>query len=223
MVELLTDVECRVLGCLIEKEATVPDTYPMTLNALRGACNQKSSREPVVDFSESVVLEAADGLRAKRYTRLVHQPGGRASKHRHRLDEELVLDEPALAVLSVLLLRGPQTIGEMRTRTERQFEFGSLDEVGHTLDRLSTRDEPLVRILPRQPGQKDQRWIQLLGLTQDGAVHSGVDAARGDMAAQAAPNRPDLQARVERLESLVSRLCEELGIDADLLGWDVDG
>jgi len=219
-VESLTAAECRVLGCLIEKAVTVPDTYPITLNALLGACNQRSSRDPVVAYDETDVVTAVDGLREKRLSRLVHQPGGRAAKHRHRADEELVLDEPTLAVLSVLLLRGPQTVGELRTRSERQFSFGSLDEVGHVLDRLAERDDPLVRILPRQPGQKDQRWTHLLGgeTRAPADAPDGPDAPAATRSAAAGPVSVPLEARVERLEAVVASLCAELGIDADLPG-----
>ncbi len=214
--EPLTVAECRVLGCLIEKQATLPDTYPMTLNALRGACNQKSSREPVVAFTESDVVEAVDGLRDKRLSRLVHQPGGRSAKHRQRADEELGLDEPSLAVLSILLLRGPQTVRELRTRSERQFSFGSVDEVGHVLERLSSRDEPLVQVLPRHAGQKDRRWVHLL------AADLELPEPQPDAHPRAArPATDDLADRVARLEALVGSLCEQLGIDPDLLDPDL--
>lgn len=196
-----------MLGCLVEKEATVPDSYPMTTNALRSACNQRSSRDPVVDWSEHQVVEAADGLRAKGLARLVHQPGGRAAKHRHRADEELVLDEPSLAVLSVLLLRGPQTVGELRGRTDRQFAFDSLDEVAHVLDRLANRDEPLVALLPRRPGQKDARWCHLLGGLP------AEDTADGDDPPEEAPAPPsDLEGRVHALEQQVAELRAALGL-----------
>lgn len=198
----------------------MPDTYPMTLNALRSACNQRSSRDPVVDYDEATVVAAADELREHRLVRLVHQPGGRAAKYRHRLDEELTLDEPSLALVSVLLLRGPQTVGELRTRTERQFAFDSLDHVEAVLDRLSARDGPLVRILPRRPGQKDQRWTHLLGGEPSPLDGEATPTPRPTSTASGAPPtdetaRPDrlaaLEARVEALESRLDELIVQLG------------
>ena len=160
----LTAEEQRVLGSLVEKEATVPDTYPMTLNGLRTACNQSSSRDPVVSYGESDVVHALDSLKAKGLVRFVHAShGARTTKFRHVLDEALGLDRAELALLSVLLLRGAQTAGELRARTERQHAFESTGDVEATLRGLAGRDPALVLRLDRRPGQRDERWEHLLG------------------------------------------------------------
>ena len=157
----LTDVEIRVLGCLVEKEMTTPDHYPLTTNALVAACNQRSNREPVVGYDEKSVDAAMLSLREQGLARTI-TGSGRALKHRHVLGDALQLDEAARSVLGVLALRGPQTVGELRTRTERAHEFGGLDDVGATLEQLAARSEPLVVHLDRRPGQKEARWSHLL-------------------------------------------------------------
>lgn len=172
--------ELRVLGSLVEKEATVPDTYPMTLKGLRAACNQSSNRDPVLELDEVSVQRALDALKARRLVRFVHPASGeRATKFRHVLDEALDLDGAALALMAVLVLRGPQTPGELRTRTERLHAFASLDEVESTLDELARRPDPLAVELPRRPGDRQARWSHLLGGGPDvtGAA-AGVGAAR---------------------------------------------
>jgi uncharacterized protein YceH (UPF0502 family) len=154
---------CRVLGSLLEKELTVPDTYPLTSNALRSACNQTTGREPVLALSDSEVTDAVDELRQAGLVRLVHPShGARQIKYRQVADEHLALDAPQRAVLTVLLLRGAQTPGELRSRSERLHPFASVDEVEHALDRLSGRDDALVAMRARRPGQKEQRWAHLL-------------------------------------------------------------
>ena len=154
--------ELRVLGCLIEKEATTPDAYPLTVNSLRNACNQSTSREPVVAYTEPEIEQALTALRARGLTRTVHSTSNRAIKYRHVLSEALALEPGELAVVSVLMLRGAQTVGELKTRTERQHRFDATEEVGAVLAGLAGRDDPLVQRLERQPGQKDARWVQLL-------------------------------------------------------------
>jgi len=164
----LDPVEQRVIGSLLEKERTVPDTYPMTLNGLRTACNQSSGRDPVLSLTELEVQAAFDRLKATGLARVLHAShGARVPKHRQVLDERLTLDDGERAVVTVLLLRGPQTPGELRSRAERLHAFGSLDEVETALASLAARDEPLVRELDRRPGQKETRWQHLLGRGQD--------------------------------------------------------
>jgi uncharacterized protein len=160
----LDPIEQRVLGSLLEKQRTVPDTYPMTLNAVRTACNQTSGRDPVMALDEHEVRAALDRVRARGLTRVVHPShGARQPKHRQVLDEVLGLDGGERAVLTVLLLRGPQTPGELRSRTERLHPFAGLDEVEGALAGLAGRADPLARELDRRPGQKERRWTHLLG------------------------------------------------------------
>lgn len=160
----LTPEEARVVGALAEKQLTTPQYYPLTLNALVNACNQSSNREPVVSYDEATVERALQRLREKGLARAVLSPGNRAPKYRHLLEEALALVPEELAVMTVLLLRGPQTVGELRTRTERMYAFSSLEEVEATLERLATRhEEPLAERLERQPGQKEPRHAHLLG------------------------------------------------------------
>lgn len=158
---MLTVVEARVLGCLLEKQRTVPDQYPLTLNALVSACNQTSSRDPIMQLSDHDVDAGVTSLKAAGLVRLVHPSHGRSvTRFRQVADEAWELDGAASALVAVLLLRGPQTVAELRTRTERQHPFSSLDEVQHELDGLAGRE--MVRLLERRPGQKEQRWQQVL-------------------------------------------------------------
>ena len=168
MEHILTDIEVRVLGALIEKEITTPDYYPLSLNSLVAACNQSSNRHPVVHYEEGVVSSAADSLREKGLIHLVDRGESRVNKYRHVLYEALNLGRPSIAVLCVLMLRGPQTVGELRTRTNRLYDFSSLEEVEMTLNSLMAGDLPLVVRLPRQSGQKEVRYAHLLS----GAVTS---------------------------------------------------
>ena len=158
----MTAVECRVVGALIEKAATTPDVYPMTTNALVSACNQKTNRDPVVAYDAVTVDGALLELRQRSLVRKVHTQGSRSTKHRQTLDEALSLDPGQLALVAVLMLRGPQTVGELRQRTERQHSFASLDDVEACLDSLAERSPAIVRQLARQPGQKEARWEHLL-------------------------------------------------------------
>ncbi|MHB1923796.1 MAG: YceH family protein [Acidimicrobiales bacterium] len=162
MPELLSSEEARVLGCLLEKEAATPEYYPLTLNALRNACNQSSSRNPVVSYDDSEVSRALATLREKGLIRVVYSPSNRAVKYRQVTDEAYGLDDRGRAVMCLLLLRGPQTVGELRIRSDRLCSFESLEEVERVLDGLADRDEPLVARLPRAPGQKEARFAQLL-------------------------------------------------------------
>lgn len=162
MAENLNDVEARIVGCLIEKQLTTPEYYPLTLNSLTAACNQKSNRDPVVSYDETTILGAIDSLRDKNLVYLFYGSSSRAVKYKHMLPSVYELDPPAVAVIAVLLLRGPQTVGELRERTGRLHEFPSLGEVSETLDTLVNREPPLVAKLDRQPGQKEARFAHLL-------------------------------------------------------------
>jgi uncharacterized protein len=156
---LLTTEEARVLGSLVEKELTTPDQYPLTIKSLVAACNQASNRDPVVDYDEGTVMAALDSLKAQRLIRFVLPSHGRtAVRYRHVLDEALGLDTRQCALLAVLVLRGPQTVGELRARTERMADFDGLDEIDHQLRFLSAVAEPLAISLGRRPGQKEERW-----------------------------------------------------------------
>jgi len=160
---LLSPAEARVLGALAEKALTTPDYYPLSLNALTNACNQTSSRDPVVSYSEGQVTEALDGLRDKKLAFQFQGADSRVARYGHRLVESLGLGRPETAVLCVLLLRGPQTVGEVRTRTGRMHEFASLEETEACLGALASRPgEPLVARLPRMSGMKEQRFAHLL-------------------------------------------------------------
>jgi hypothetical protein len=197
----LTPLQQRVLGALAEKEATVPDTYPMTLRGLQTACNQKNNREPVTDHTEDEIQAALDELKARHLVRFVYAShGARTTKHRHVLDEQLGLDAAELALVTVLLLRGPQTLNELRSRAERAHEFDSNDEVAAVLESLAARTEPLVVHLPRQPGQKETRWAHLLGDGPDDRAPAGPTGP-----ATSAP-RAGLEARVAELEQRVTAL-----------------
>jgi uncharacterized protein len=154
-------VELRVLGCLIEKQRTTPDAYPLSLNALRLACNQSTNREPVVDYDEPTIRRALDGLSKRGWVRLASGPGSRAVKFRHLFGEALGLDGAQMALLAVLMLRGPQTVGELKQRTDRLHRFESLAEVDEVLTQLAGRE--LAERQPRRPGQKEERYAHLLG------------------------------------------------------------
>ncbi len=156
----LDEVEVRVLGTLLEKEATTPEYYPLSLNALVNGCNQKSNRDPVVAYDGDTVERALEGLRAKKFALFV-TGSGRVDKYGQRLSETLNLGRRESAVLCVLFLRGPQTLGEIKDRSERLFSFGDLTEVERLLDKLSETDPPLVKKLARQPGQKEARFAHL--------------------------------------------------------------
>ena len=169
MEHILDSTEVRVLGALIEKEVTTPAYYPLSLNALLAACNQSSNRFPIAHFDEAEVGAAADSLREKGLIHLVDRGESRVTKYRHVLYEAMNLGRPAIAALCVLMLRGPQTVGEIRTRSNRLYDFTSLEDVETTLNTLMSGDLPLVARLPRQTGQKEIRYAHLLS----GAVASG--------------------------------------------------
>src|SRR3984893_17094705 len=168
---ILNEVETRVLGSLVEKDVTTPDYYPLSLNALVNACNQKNNRDPVMNLDKDPVRQALDTLQAKRLAGPTSSADSRVTKYEHRMQEVFNFTRGETAILCVLLLRGPQTPGELRGRTERMHHFEDLTEVQSTLQRLMQRDPPLVRVLPRQPGTKESRYMHLLsGDTEDPAM-----------------------------------------------------
>ncbi len=173
MEHILNDTEVRALGALIEKEITTPDYYPLSLNALVAACNQSSNRYPVVHYDESEVGAVADSLREKGLVHLVDRGESRVTKYRHILYEALNMGRPAIAVMCVLMLRGPQTVGEIRTRTNRLYDFSSLEDVETTLSSLMSGEMPLIARLPRQAGQKEVRYAHLLS---GSVAHSEAEA-----------------------------------------------
>jgi uncharacterized protein YceH (UPF0502 family) len=197
---MLSIVEARVVGCLLEKERTVPDQYPLTMNALISACNQSQSREPIMRLEDHEIEAAITTMKAAGLVRMVHPSHGRSvTRYRQVADEKWLLQPDQAAVISVLLLRGPQTVAELRARTERQHSFGSLDEVESVLRTLSDRE--VVRLLDRQPGQKETRWQQLLADEAEQAV-----VVRSLSGAAAAEESVALNARIEQLEARVARL-----------------
>jgi uncharacterized protein len=195
-------VEMRVLGCLIEKQRTTPDAYPLTLNSLRLACNQATNREPVIDLGESEIRDALERLGKRRWTRLASWSSGRTMKYRHMLGETLGLADGELSLLAVLMLRGPQTPGELRQRSERLHRFGEA-ELGETLAGLEGRE--LVRLQPRRPGQREQRYEQLLGAVADTPEHGAEPPP-----APAPAGSGGLDERVAALETELTALREEL-------------
>jgi uncharacterized protein YceH (UPF0502 family) len=199
-------VEIRVLGCLIEKQRTTPDAYPLSLNSLRLACNQATARDPVVAYEEREIKAALDRMSNRGWTRFASGASSRALKYRHLLDEALQLSDADLSLLGVLMLRGAQTLGELKQRTERLHRFESIADVAATLDALSQRE--LVERRERRPGQKEERWVQLLGGVSEDAVESALDREepqpRGD------DRVAEIETRLARLEhafdDLLSRL-----------------
>jgi len=208
----LTPEEIRVLGCLVEKSYTTPDVYPMTVNGLVSACNQRSSRFPVVQYDEDTVRRALDTLRDKGWSTLVHTAGARVQKYRHEVRHEFNFADKDVAVICVLMLRGPQTFGELRGRTERIAKFEHAAAVEATLRELmSDYPRPLVAELSRGPGQKDSRFMHLFGEERPEDIEV---AAPTPSRSPAPPRRPDavdeLTTRVEHLESTVADLQSQL-------------
>jgi uncharacterized protein YceH (UPF0502 family) len=203
----LSPEQIRVLGCLLEKQRTTPDTYPLSLNALRLACNQSTNREPVVEYDEATVRDALHRLERRGLTRLASGAGSRAAKYRHLLAERLPMDRGEEAVMCVLMLRGPQTPGELKQRGDRMHEFADLDEVHETLSGLIARE--LVERLQRRPGQKEERYRERVGAQDseggDAAEELRAPAPAGPAAANGLPTG-DLSVRVARLEREVAEL-----------------
>jgi uncharacterized protein YceH (UPF0502 family) len=177
----LTSEEGRVLGCLVEKQLTTPQSYPLTEKALIAACNQTTNRDPVVAYDVSTIRITARSLREKGLLRMVHRSGERSDKHRHLLDSSLSLSPGPVTLLAVLLLRGPQTVAELRARSERMHPFDTVAQVQEALDALTDRDDPLAARLLRQPGRKEARYGQLLvDSEQDHASQPSDEGARPD-------------------------------------------
>jgi uncharacterized protein YceH (UPF0502 family) len=197
---LLTKDEARILGCLIEKERTTPEYYPLTLNALQHACNQKTNRDPVVQYDEQTIEIALDGLNRKGLVSNVSGAGLRARKFLHLVESKLEITEAESAVLCILLLRGAQTPGEIRGRTGRMHEFGELDELEGLLDRMTGSENPLVLQMPKLPGTKEYRYVQLLT--------GKPDFSQLDQASTYAP--PSASSALDELRTEVQCLRDEL-------------
>lgn len=215
-------VEIRVVGCLIEKQRTTPDAYPLSLNALRLACNQATNRDPVVAYDEATVSDALRRLALRGWTRLASGAGSRARKYRQLLDEALGLDPAEVALLGVLMLRGPQTPGELKQRGERLHSFESLAAVDETLDRLVSRE--LVARHERRPGQKEQRYEQLLGgeaeaeVAQPSSVEGSAAIVTDGLIASSGSAAGDEGSRLDRLEGELSELRDEVRALREALG-----
>jgi uncharacterized protein YceH (UPF0502 family) len=204
----LSPEELRVLGCLLEKQRTTPDTYPLTLNALRAACNQTTNRDPVVSYDEETIRDALERLRRRGFTRLTSYHGSRAAKYRHLLDEALPMTPEEQAVLAVMMLRGPQTPGELLQRTERLHHFADSTTLHGVLDRLMERE--LVARYERRPGQREDRYGHLMGDEEEPPPPPPPPAP-----VPAAPPRED---RVDRLEREVAELRAEVAALREELG-----
>lgn len=209
----LDPIEVRILGCLMEKQRTTPDGYPLTLNALRLACNQSTNRDPVVDYDEDLIHDTLQKLHRRELTRAASGHGSRSSKYRHLVPETLGIGQPEQALLTVLLLRGDQTPGELKTRTERLNGFAALEDVESTLAEMAERG--LVEKLERRPGEKQVRWRQLLGGGEsylDGAPAAEPTAVFAEPAIQVerTDDIAELKAAVARLEREVAELRERI-------------
>jgi uncharacterized protein len=202
--DLLNELEVRVLGALMEKQVTTPDLYPLSLNSLTNACNQKNSRFPITSYSEREIENALETLKLKNLTGFIREPGGRVPKYQQYLSRELVLKPEEHAVMCVMLLRGAQTVGELRGRTEPLFKFDGLGGVEGVLERFASRE--LVVRLEKQPGERDARWSHLL----TGAPVAGASGTSEPRAASGGGQ--DLVARVETLEAEVLALRAELEV-----------
>jgi uncharacterized protein YceH (UPF0502 family) len=217
----LSGEEVRVLGALVEKQLATPQYYPLTLNALVTACNQTSNRDRVTNYAEAEIVDALDALRARLLVRVIHSPSNRATKYRHVMDDVWGLDDAHRAILAMLLLRGPQTVGELRTRTERLAAMDSLAEVESVLELLAAREEPLVRRLERQPGHKEVRYAQLFGGEPSLAASSApafsssssTDSGRSGLGDRLAT----VEAEVAALQATVAELDAQLRELRDLL------
>lgn len=195
MNEKLSAVEARILGSLIEKQLTTPEYYPLTLNALVAACNQKTNREPVTNLTDDETEKALDNLKARNLVYVFYGSTSRVPKYKHLVPQYYEIDERETAIICVLMLRGAQTLGELRERTGRIYSFSGLGEVNETLDELIKRENPLVAKLERQPGQKEARYIQLLTENSE---------------AVASPSTPPENGKVEKLEQEIESLKSEL-------------
>src|ERR1700683_3235978 len=208
----LTENEVRVLGSLIEKDITTPEYYPLSLNALMNACNQKSNRHPVMQLDEDAVRDALGGLQQQRMARPARGADSRVTKYEQRLQEVFNFTRPEIAVLCVLLLRGPQTPGELRGRTERLFHFEALDDVQSALQKLMQRDPPLAKVLPRQPGTKESRYAHLLAgdvveaeVPVPASVGGASNSADGERISRLEEELVELRREVAEVKDLMER------------------
>jgi uncharacterized protein len=205
---ILTEIETRVLGSLIEKDITTPDYYPLSLNALVNACNQKNNRDPVMTLDEAAVRDALATLQEKRMAGPASGADSRVTKFEHRLQEVFNFDRREIAIVCVLLLRGSQTPGELRSRTDRMYHFEALDDIVATLDHLAHREPPLARILPRQPGTKESRYTHLFSGEPPADIAEATNVGRTLLSACAGTN--SIADRLLALEEEVSRLRQHL-------------
>lgn len=207
----LSLIETRILGCLREKETTTPDYYPLTLNALTNACNQKSNRNPVLELEESEVDRALESLRLKGWASLITMANSHVAKHRHKLNERFPTASPLqLAILTELMLRGPQTAGELRARCERMTATGTIDTVRDTLEELANGDRPLVIQLPRQPGKKDSRYAHLLSGEPNIEENAASATSHEPMKVKVtATLPPEAEERIANLETELAELKEQ--------------
>lgn len=209
MAILLSEIEVRILGSLIEKQITTPEYYPLTLNSLTLACNQKSNRHPVTAYAESAIGDALETLRLKNLAYVFYGSTNRVPKYKHVVPEYFELNPAETALICVLMLRGWQTPGELRGRTERLFNFTGLEEIDETLHTLAQRDSPLVRVLPRLPGQKEARWAHLLfgEIPDEALAQAELPVSRSGGAA--AERMAAMESELSSLRAEVSTLREE--------------
>jgi len=205
---ILTEIEARVLGSLIEKDITTPDYYPLSLNALVNACNQKNNREPVMTLDENTVRDALGTLQEKRLAGPASGADSRVTKYEHRLQEVFNFDRREIAIICVLLLRGPQTPGELRGRTDRMYHFDALEDVVSTFDRLAHREPPLAAVLPRQPGTKESRYMHLFSGNAPAIAAADVERAPSPATAGSNSTADRLSALEEEVSALRSELAE---------------
>jgi uncharacterized protein len=201
---LLSAIEARILGCLIEKEATTPEQYPLTLNAIHLACNQKTNREPLMELSLGEVGHCMRQLDPRNLVRSQH--GARAERYEHRVNTVFSLTKQQQAIICVLMLRGPQTLSELMTRTERLASFSDMDDIKHTLERLSQRDNPLIERIPRASGQREDRYVHLLSGPVD---HSQLPATKTSAISPSSSSNA-LEERIAQLEERLAAVEQEL-------------
>ncbi len=203
MPEILEEIETRIVGALVEKQLTTPEYYPLTLNSLTAACNQKSNRDPVVSYDEKTVTDALENLRDRNLVYVFYGSTSRVPKYKHMMPSVYELEPSEVAVMCVMMLRGPQTLGELRERTSRLYQFEGLGEVQETLDGLIRREDPLVVKLERQPGQKEARFAHLLSGEID------VEALAAAQATRASRGAVDAE-RIEKMDEEIVNLRSEI-------------
>lgn len=213
----LSAEEIRVLGSLMEKSRTTPDYYPMTINSLTAACNQKSSRKPVVQYDDDTVVKALDSLKKKGLVSTATGGSSRAVKYKHNFAIVFPVIPSEVALICLLMLRGPQTSGELNTNSGRLYEFETLDDVQQTLEKLSSGDVPFLTLLPRRSGQKEARYMHLLGETLD--ITEDDETETGYASSNPGSNVPALEQRVTKLEEELSAMRQEFDkLMKELLG-----